>query len=275
MTWARLTLTGRGCCAAVAAVLAAAALLTVSTGGPARAAVGVAGGNGSSYPVEGTNVFRDTDQLVIYLRTSTQTLSPANQWGAEVAVVNGTVTELRDRQTTNAAGMPLPDGGAVLSGHGAARLWLLTNARVGQAVSYPGQGSAPTPSASATPSPAPTASPAPIPPAATTATVAGASRAVSGTDVMRVANALVVYTRACGTISPANEWVAEAAVLNGAVPEARDRQTSGAAGIPIPTDGYVLSGHGTSRTWLLQNARVGVAASLSGGGTPTPTASPP
>src|SRR5207237_10716338 len=62
--------------------------------------------------------------------------APASRWGVEAAVAWGQVTEVRDR----AAGdfdpgpTPIPPGGYVLSGHGAAARWLVTALPVGAAV---------------------------------------------------------------------------------------------------------------------------------------------
>lgn len=82
------------------------------------------------YPIAGTNIERTDDQLVRY--TSEQgDVSPANRWGVEIAVVDGVVTALRDRRTDDSSPLPVPDGGVVLSGHGAARSWLANHAMVG------------------------------------------------------------------------------------------------------------------------------------------------
>ncbi|MCU0282296.1 MAG: glycosyl hydrolase family 18 protein [Candidatus Nanopelagicales bacterium] len=89
----------------------------------------------AEHPIAGVNVPRAGDALVMYTRTAKQTVSPANEWGVEVAVRNGTISEVRDRQATlDRRGMRIPRDGYLLSAHGAARSWLLANARVGQAV---------------------------------------------------------------------------------------------------------------------------------------------
>ena len=234
-----------------------------------EAAIGEARAGGSAFPVEGINLHRGTDHLVVYTRQPTQTVSPANRWGAEAAVVNGVVTAVRDRETTGQSGMPIPVDGVVLSGHGTARLWVLANLRIGQAVAYPGAGSPIGPDPSAQPSTSPGAS------TNGTAFLAAGSWPISGTNIERLTDALVVFTRAIGTISSANQWGAEVAVVAGKVSEIRDRQSTGAAGMPIPSDGYVLSGHGNARAWLLTQAYVGAASSLSGAApAPTPTVTP-
>ena len=107
--------------------------------------------------LDGTNTYRSTNQLIKYDRTGGQTVSPANQWGYEVAVVGGKVTAVADGKT----GMAIPVNGYVLSGHGTEDTWLFTNAKVGATVTLPGGAPPPTP----TPSPTPTTTPtAPLPP---------------------------------------------------------------------------------------------------------------
>lgn len=101
--------------------------------------------DGQSRPIDGTDTYRTAGSLVRYTRTANQTASPANQWGAEVAVVGGKVTVFNDRQVTGAPGLAIPEGGFVLSGHGASRDWLITNAKVGATVTSPGSGSTPPP----------------------------------------------------------------------------------------------------------------------------------
>lgn len=89
--------------------------------------------NGATYPITGTNATRGENHLVIYTPAAYDT-SPANRWGAEVAVVDGVVTALRDRATDDSPAMPVPDDGVVLSGHGDARTWLLANAQPGNRI---------------------------------------------------------------------------------------------------------------------------------------------
>ncbi|RDV08314.1 DUF1929 domain-containing protein [Arthrobacter sp. RT-1] len=101
--------------------------------------------NGQSHAINGTNIYRAADFLVRYTRTASQTASPANQWGAEAAVVGGKVTDFNDRQATGAPGLAIPEGGFVLSGHGESRNWLIANAKIGATVTSPASGGAPPP----------------------------------------------------------------------------------------------------------------------------------
>jgi hypothetical protein len=114
---------------------------------------------GTEYPLQGMNVHRGNDSMVGYTRTARQKSSPANRWGAEVAVTGGRVTAIRDRRVTGAGALTIPAGGYVLSAHGRARQWLLAKARAGCRVGILSAARA-KPSASApstsTPTPSPT-----------------------------------------------------------------------------------------------------------------------
>ena len=56
---------------------------------------------------------------------------------------------------------------------------------------------------------------------------------------------------------PTNQWGVDVVVVNSVVTEVHDRQTTGAPPVTIPADGYVLSGHGDVRAWLLAHATPG------------------
>jgi uncharacterized lipoprotein YddW (UPF0748 family) len=89
------------------------------------------------------------------------------------------------------------------------------------------------------------------------------SHPLAGTDSERGADQLVVYTPDTHDVSPANRWGAEVAVSDGVVTDVRDRQSDDSAAMPVPADGFVLSGHGDARTWLLEHAAIGTAIDLS------------
>jgi hypothetical protein len=105
-----------------------------------------------------------------------------------------------------------------------------------------------------------------------TVTIDGQTRNTDGLNVYRSANFLVRYTPSFGATTQTNEWGFEAAVVNGQVTKVEDL----VGNMAIPANGYVLSGHGTSRTWLKAMAQVGDTVSLngSGGGGGTPSATP-
>lgn len=252
--------------AAPTAVVAVVALLVATLAGiAARDAASAAGpsvviGN-ASYPLAGTDLARRANALVTYTAAGGQSATPTNKWGAEVTVVGGVVTAVADRESVDTGPVRIPASGTVLSGHGAARLWLLTHAKVGAFVR--------------TTSTAQSTMPVTVP--SGTARIGTATYPIDGNNVHRTAESLVTYTRtASQLVSPANEWGAEAAVVDGRVVGLRDRQFTGFTAMPIPANGYVLSGHGAARSWLLENAEVGaVVGAATPGTTPPPAITPP
>jgi hypothetical protein len=102
----------------------------------------------------------------------------------------------------------------------------------------------------------------------TSVTIGTQTHAVNGQNVYRSTNFLVQYTPAKGATTGTNEYGYEAAVVDGVVTTVQN----GVGNMAIPSNGYVLSGHGTSRTWLAANAKVGAAVTLDA---PPPTSTPP
>lgn len=88
-----------------------------------------------SYPIAGFNIERGQDQLVVYTPDAHEE-SPANRWGLEVAVVDGVVTEVRDRNETEEPALEVPEDGVVLSGNGQARGWLTEHAQLGEEIAW-------------------------------------------------------------------------------------------------------------------------------------------
>ena len=215
---------------------------------------------GSSRPVDGINVPRLTDQLVLYSRTATQTVTPTNIYGAEVVITNGKVSVVNDRLVTGAGATVIPTGAVVLSGHGSSRQWLVDNARVGTTVVLPPGVTSPT-------SPSTTAAPT----SAKSVSIGTQSRVIDGVNVARGANQLVLYTRTGSQVAtPTNIYGAEVVIVGGRVASINDRLVTGGGPTPIPAGGSVLSGHDSARLWLIQNARVGVAVTIQAGVAPSP-----
>ena len=105
-----------------------------------------------------------------------------------------------------------------------------------------------------------------VPPSSevTGVTIGTQSRAVAGTNAYRAANMLILYTPARGATTGANAFGTEVAVVNGVVTQVQ----IGVGNMAIPPDGFVLSGHGTSNTWLRNNATVGSPVTLTYGAGP-------
>ena len=87
--------------------------------------------------------------------------------------------------------------------------------------------------------------------AADSVTVGTQSHVLNGTNVARSTDYLVKYTPAFGTSTKTNQYGFEATVVDGKVTKIAD----GVGNMAIPTNGFVLSGHGTSRTWLGRTRR--------------------
>jgi len=84
---------------------------------------------------------------------------------------------------------------------------------------------------------------------------------VHGTNVKRTGNKLVRYTRAEGRRTRTNARGVEVVVVRGKVTAVR----RGVGNAVIPAKGYVLSGSGTSRTWLGNRAKVGAGVRVAHG----------
>lgn len=194
-----------------------------------------------SHVIDGVNAYRAANTLVLYTRVKGATTA-TNAYGTEVSIVNGTVTAVQ----SGVGNMAIPAGGVVLSGHGDAATWLRSYAPVGASVYIPNLGD-------------PLPPPPPPPPTypTTQVTVAGQVRAVDGTNATRRTNNLIVYTPDFGASTGTNEFGYEAAVVNGVVTQV----ASGVGNMAIPANGYVLSGHGTARTFLASLAKVGASVS--------------
>lgn len=114
----------------------------------------------STKSLDGTNTGRDVNQLILYTYSTSQTKTPTNQYGIEVAVnASNVITAVNNRlQTGSTTGTTIPSGGYVLSGHGwgtstSGYTWLVNNAQIGKTVvlngSAPSDTTAPTTSLSA------------------------------------------------------------------------------------------------------------------------------
>ena len=107
--------------------------------------------------------------------------------------------------------------------------------------------------------------------AADSVTVNGKSRTLNGKNVSRRTDFLVKYTRAHGSSTRTNKYGFEAKVVDGVV----KKVANGIGDMAIPRNGFVLSGHGTSRTWLRHHAKVGAKVGQGSGTTPSPSPTSP
>ncbi|HEY6103216.1 MAG TPA: phosphodiester glycosidase family protein, partial [bacterium] len=83
-------------------------------------------------------------------------------------------------------------------------------------------------------------------------------RPISGANRERRADELILYRPIFDESTRTNAFGAEAAVVNGVVTAVEDLRGN----TPIPRDGFVLSGHGRARQWILQMLRPGLALTV-------------
>ncbi|MGO4255119.1 LamG-like jellyroll fold domain-containing protein [Marmoricola sp. RAF53] len=128
-------------------------------------------------------------------------------------------------------------------------------------------GSTTTPSGATTTKPATPAEPAgpvapvrPTTPVAPTMPTQAWTHEIDGTDVRRRTDQLIRYTPDRGPSTGTNPYGAEVTVVDGRITAV----TNGAGNADVPEGGYVLSGHGASRTWLRDYARIGSTVEIAG-----------
>jgi uncharacterized lipoprotein YddW (UPF0748 family) len=80
-----------------------------------------------------------------------------------------------------------------------------------------------------------------------------------GTNVVRATDTIVKYTS--NYPSRVNRWGLEAIVIDNKIVQFIDGVTTGQIGT-VPANGYILSGHGAGRTWMLSNLKVGDSVNL-------------
>lgn len=85
----------------------------------------------------------------------------------------------------------------------------------------------------------------------------GNTHAIHGFDKVRNANELIVYTPENNDVSPANRWGLDVVVDGDVVVDIVDQVIVGDRVVPVPDNGYVLSGHGKARQWILDHLSVG------------------
>ena len=174
-----------------------------------------AAGKVFSHRIDGINTSRGTDQMIVYNEGDT---THTNEWGYEVSVdASGVVIAAGGND------IAIPEGGFVVSGHGASRTWLMTYARKGMYAFF--NSFSKTVSFSADP----------IDPSYSY------SIELSGTNVSRGTDMLVLYDRSWGANTRTNIWGYEVCV------DKTGRVSSvGGNSQDIPEGGFVLSAHGSS-----------------------------
>ncbi|WP_158282275.1 glycoside hydrolase family 10 protein [Salipaludibacillus keqinensis] len=81
----------------------------------------------------------------------------------------------------------------------------------------------------------------------------GETHVIANFNVLRGQDQIVVYTPDYGSNTPNNRWGAEVVVENDVILEVRDGPVDATERAPIPENGYVISGHGSAREWILEH----------------------
>ena len=84
---------------------------------------------------------------------------------------------------------------------------------------------------------------------------------VDGFNIHRAADYLVIYTGDRGDNTGTNKWGAEVAFDSNCV--AISDPVYGVGNMQIPAGGFVLSGHGTASSWILNNVKKGKRLNIS------------
>lgn len=80
---------------------------------------------------------------------------------------------------------------------------------------------------------------------------------IDGLNRPRGKDELIVYTPSYGVTTGSSRWGIEVVVKDGVVTQVRDGVANGMANASIPTEGYVVSGHGEAYTWIKANVEEG------------------
>ena len=188
--------------------------------------------------LNGINCSRGTGQLIVYTSEYGATTA-TNEWGGEAVVgADNVVISVGGNNNT------IPEGGFVVSGHeastGAMRTWIKENIHVGDYVYYNERTMTLTVSTE---------------PIDTRGEVFyDVEKTYNAINAVRGENYLVIYTSGKGATTGTNEYGYEIIVEDGVV------VSMGGNNSPIPKNGFVVSGHGTSLDWLQNNVLLGMAA---------------
>jgi uncharacterized lipoprotein YddW (UPF0748 family) len=198
--------------------------------------------SGQLFPISGYDMPRGTNQLIVYTPAYSSATTGTNALGIEVVVRNHIVTEIRDGKVEGTKSAAIPSDGFVLSGHGSAAnspyIWLKSNITLGENIDILKD------------------------------QILNPSYSVSSTLLKKNPTApfqfpggrgsgeLVYYDAAYGyPTTGTNEFGYEIVVENGIVVKVGGNDST------IPVNGFVLSGHGASKTFL-QNAQVGAEVTV-------------
>ncbi len=182
---------------------------------------------GYSCTIAGKDAPRTKNALILYQKGASTGTSP---YGYEVALDRNKVV-LSD-PVYGKGNMAIPTGGYVLSGHGSAGEWLYGHVKAGYLMWFDG-------SAHST---------------------VGVYRTVDAVNSIRRADFLAVYNGK-GT-ADTNPYGYEVSV--GADGKAVENPVYGKGQMPVPSGGFVLSGHGKAGEWIHKNVKKGSTVIFNG-----------
>jgi hypothetical protein len=225
--------------------------------------------NGQTFTLSGTDKFRGNDEMVVYTLAYYKQ-KPPSEAGIDVYVVEGKIVQIQDRagavflQGKQDPG-PISVGvsGYVLSGHGAARRWILLNLKIGDAVNIPGQASASSSNTSSDPFV--------YPGFGMVVAANGKTYFLNGMDKPRSENSLIYYTTDFYAKNPPNNAGVDLYVVGGKVSAINDRakavfidKKEDPGAIKVGKEGFVLSANSEARKWVIANVNVGDAIQVTG-----------
>lgn len=191
------------------------------------------------YLISAIDTETNTDQLVIYTPDNYDQ-TPTERVGLEVVVENDMITHLSDRVTNDDGSSDVPQNGYVISAIDDARDWIIENMSIGKIASILGENV----------------------PAVLTADN-GETFVVSGFNRQRNTDELIIFTPDQYEKSPSNRWGVEVVIVDNIITEISDRNSTGAAPVDIPEDGYLISANEKARDWVLENMELGETVKLS------------
>ncbi|MBK8148478.1 MAG: hypothetical protein IPK58_09765 [Acidobacteria bacterium] len=223
--------------------------------------------NGQSYKIASTDTFRGNEELCLYT-VGYYAKKPTSEAGVDVYIVENKIVEIRDRagfvflqNKPDPGPIAVGKDGFVLSGHGAARRWVLANLKVGEAVSLDGK------------PPVSLASPYAYAGYGMIQTVDNKTYYFDGKNSPRSQNLVIYYSPDVYQKTPPNDSGIDILVVGGRVADVRDRAGAvylekkadpGPVMIVDPANSYVISGNGDGRNWLLANIKAGDEIRVSG-----------
>lgn len=221
--------------------------------------------NGQLIKIDGTDGFRGNDELWLYTAGS-YAKKPTSNSGIDVYVVENKIVEIRDRAgivfiqgKSDPGPIAVGSSGFVLSGHGAARRWILTNLKTGDVLGMDGK------------VPTSTVDSYAYSGYGMIEAATGKTLYFSGKNVNRTQDSVIYYTADYYGKTPPNDSGVDVLVTAGKISQINDRadavyiqKKSDPGPVKADASSFVISGNGEGRKWIVGNLKVGDAIGVSG-----------